>query len=85
MDGRAAEYPAPALDVNPNVGKAKLVLNIDDVNNRTNPATILDMAAFYGLDDKHNRQVLQQVASEVEERREFLAAAHNPGSAVGSG
>ncbi|MNR50068.1 hypothetical protein D3C85_1695330 [compost metagenome] len=85
MDGAAAVYPAPAFAVNPNVGKAKHVVNIDDVNNRTSPATILDTAAIYGLDDKHNRQVLEQVASQVEERRECLAAAHNLGSAVGSG
>ncbi|WZB76552.1 hypothetical protein WJ972_13405 [Achromobacter insuavis] len=24
-----------------------------------------DAAAFYGLDDKHNRQVLEQIASEL--------------------
>ncbi|MGE8454231.1 MAG: hypothetical protein ACN6OP_27220 [Pseudomonadales bacterium] len=47
MDGAAAVYPAPAFDVKPNVGKARHVLNIHDVNNRTNPATILDTAAFY--------------------------------------
>lgn len=40
MDGAAAVYPAPAFDVNPNVGKAKHVLNIDDVDNRMNPTPI---------------------------------------------
>nr|WP_313658211.1 hypothetical protein [Achromobacter ruhlandii] len=29
-----------------------------------------DATAFYGLDDKHNRQGLEQGASEVEERAE---------------
>lgn len=58
-------YPAPAFDVNPNIGKAKHVLNIDDVNNRTNPATILDAAAFHGLDDNDPELVFVKFPSPV--------------------
>ncbi|OGB30293.1 MAG: HipA domain protein [Burkholderiales bacterium RIFCSPLOWO2_12_FULL_61_40] len=71
---------APAFDVNPNIDKAEHVLNIDDVDNRPDLATVLNTAAFYGLTDAQAGQVVEEVVSAVDSwqdtaRRVHLASA----------
>jgi len=57
---------APAFDVNPNIDKAEHVLNLDDADNRPDLETVLDTAAFYGLDDDQARQIVEDVAAAVD-------------------
>ena len=57
---------APAFDVNPNIDKAEHVLNIDDADNRPSLTTVLDTAAFYGLDDNQAHQIMEEVAAAVD-------------------
>lgn len=54
---------APAFDVNPNVDKADHVLNLDDVDNRPDIATVLATADFYGLSESEASTVLREVAA----------------------
>jgi serine/threonine-protein kinase HipA len=64
--GQSGWRLAPAFDVNPNINKAEHVLNIDDADNRPSIATALSTAAFYGLTQKHAKQIVEEVASAVD-------------------
>lgn len=64
--GKTGWRLAPAFDVNPNIDKAEHVLNIDDVDNRPSPETVLSTAAFYGLDDVQARQIVDEVVMVVD-------------------
>ncbi|WP_245801150.1 type II toxin-antitoxin system HipA family toxin [Pollutimonas bauzanensis] len=57
---------APAFDVNPNIDKAEHVLNIDDIDNRPSLETVLNTAAFYGLDDERGQQIADEIVAAVE-------------------
>lgn len=67
MLGKTGWRLAPAFDVNPNIDKAEHVLNIDDVDNRPSLETVLSTAAFYGLDDVQARQIMNEVATVVDD------------------
>jgi len=56
---------APAFDVNPNIDKAEHVLNIDELDKRPDLQTVLDTAAFYGLNGGQARRVVDEVAAAV--------------------
>jgi serine/threonine-protein kinase HipA len=58
---------APAFDVNPNFDKAEHVLNIDDSDNRPSLETVLTTAAFYGLTEERGKQIVEEVASAVDD------------------
>lgn len=64
--GKTGWRLAPAFDVNPNIDKAEHVLNIDDVDNRPSLETVLNTAAFYGLDDVQARQIVDEVVMLVD-------------------
>ncbi|MFA7680422.1 MAG: HipA domain-containing protein [Pigmentiphaga sp.] len=64
--GKTGWRLAPAFDVNPNIDKAKHVLNIDDVDNRPSLETALGTAAFYGLDNEQARQIVDEVVMVVD-------------------
>ncbi|MDP2369144.1 type II toxin-antitoxin system HipA family toxin [Rhodoferax sp.] len=57
---------APAFDVNPNIDKAEHVLNIDDADSRPSLETVLTTARFYGLSADRAKQVVEEVASAVD-------------------
>lgn len=57
---------APAFDVNPNIDKAEHVLNIDDADNRPSLQTVLDTAAFYGLEQGRAWEIVEEVACVVD-------------------
>ncbi len=65
--GKTGWRLAPAFDINPNIDKADHVLCLDDADNRPSLETVLDTAAFYGLDDDQARQVVGEVAEAVDE------------------
>lgn len=67
--GEAGWRLAPAFDVNPNIDKAEHVLNIDDVDNRPSLETVLGTAAFYGLDERQARQIVDEVVVSVDRWR----------------
>jgi serine/threonine-protein kinase HipA len=71
---------APAFDVNPNIDKAEHVLNIDDTDNRPSLETVLTTARFYGLAAERANQVVEEVASAVDDWRD---AARRAGIAAG--
>ena len=71
---------APAFDVNPNIDKAEHVLNIDDADNRPSLETVLTTARFYGLAAERANQVVEEVASAVDDWR---GAAMRAGIAAG--
>jgi serine/threonine-protein kinase HipA len=71
---------APAFDVNPNIDKAEHVLNIDDADNRPSLETVLTTARFYGLAAERANQVVEEVASAVDDWRD---AARRAGIAAG--
>lgn len=58
---------APAFDVNPNIDKAEHVLNIDDADNRPSLELVLSTAVFYGLSRERARQIVEEVASTVDD------------------
>lgn len=57
---------APAFDVNSNIDKAEHVLNIDDADNRPSLQTVLDTAAFYGLETGRAWELIEEVACAVD-------------------
>jgi len=61
---------APAFDVNPNIDKAEHVLNIDDADSRPSLQTVLSTAPFYGLAADQALQVVEEVASAVDNWRD---------------
>ncbi|NYT67193.1 type II toxin-antitoxin system HipA family toxin [Pusillimonas noertemannii] len=63
--GKTGWRLAPAFDVNPNIDKAEHVLNIDDVDNRPSLKTVLNTAAFYGLDDERGQQIADEIVAVV--------------------
>lgn len=67
---------APAFDVNPNSDKAEHVLSIDDSDNRPSLETVLSTAAFYGLDDRYALQVVQEIASVVDDWQDVACREH---------
>jgi serine/threonine-protein kinase HipA len=71
---------APAFDVNPNIDKAEHVLNIDDVDSHPSLDTVLTTAQFYGLSPDRAKQVIEEVASVVDDWRD---AARRAGIAAG--
>ena len=71
---------APAFDVNPNIDKAEHVLNIDDTDNRPSLETVLTTARFYGLSPDRAEQIIEEVASAVDDWR---GAARRAGIAAG--
>ena len=74
--GQTGWQLAPAFDVNPNIDKAEHVLNIDDSDNRPSLATVLSTAAFYGLTAKRAEEVVEEVATAVDEWEEAAHKAH---------
>jgi len=71
---------APAFDLNPDADKADHVLDIDDIDNRPDLTTVLATAPFYGLDARQARDIVEAVASVVDDwpaqaRRAGIAAA----------
>ncbi|OGG46654.1 MAG: HipA domain protein [Candidatus Handelsmanbacteria bacterium RIFCSPLOWO2_12_FULL_64_10] len=67
---------APAFDVNPDIGKAEHVLNLEDVDNRPSLETVLSTAAFYRLSPEHARKIVTKVANVVDD---WEAAARRAG------
>lgn len=57
---------APAFDVNPNIDKAEHVLNIDDSDNRPSLQTVMDTAAFYGLESGRAWEIVEEIACAVD-------------------
>jgi serine/threonine-protein kinase HipA len=68
--GKTGWRLAPAFDVNPNSDKAEHVLNIDDSDNRPGLDTVLDTAVFYGLSDEQAKQIVEEVATVVDDWQE---------------
>jgi len=58
---------APAFDLNPDADKADHVLDIDDIDNRPDLTTVLATAPFYGLDARQARDIVEAVASVVDD------------------
>lgn len=56
---------APAFDMNANIDKDTHVLNIDDVDNRPNLSTVLETAAFYGLQTTAAQHIVDEVMAVV--------------------
>lgn len=71
---------APAFDVNPNIDKAEHVLNLDDADNRPSLETVLTTSQFYGLSANHAKQIVEEVASAVDNWRD---AARKAGISAG--
>jgi serine/threonine-protein kinase HipA len=61
---------APAFDVNPNIDKAEHVLNIDDADTRPSLDTVLTTGQFYGLSPDRAKQVVEEIASVVDNWRD---------------
>jgi len=74
--GKTGWRLAPAFDVNPNIDKAEHVLNIDDADNRPSLETVLNTAAFYGLDDGQARKIVEEVAAVVDGWQDAARRAH---------
>ena len=71
---------SPAFDVNPSIDKATHVLNIDDVDNRPSLNTVLGTAAFYRLNPKRAKALIDDVVDvatgwKAAARRAKIAAA----------
>lgn len=56
---------APAFDVNPDIGKATHVLNIDDTDNRPSLDTVEATAAFYRLAPRRAREIIEKAVNVV--------------------
>jgi serine/threonine-protein kinase HipA len=63
---------APAFDVNPNIGKADHVLNLDETDNRPSLATVIATAEWYRLSKDQGAALVAQI---VEQTRQWRAVA----------
>jgi len=74
--GKTGWRLAPAFDLNPNIDKAEHVLNLDDGDNRPSLETVLNTAEFYGLTNDSAKNILEEVASAVDQWERIARKVH---------
>jgi serine/threonine-protein kinase HipA len=65
---------APAFDLNPNIGRADHVLNIDESDNRPSLATVIETAEWYVESKDRGRAIVAEVLNETRQWRRAAQA-----------